>query len=101
MALTRDRLIELLNQDLASEYGAIIQYLTYAARVTGPNRNELSEFLRDEIAGETAHATFLSEKIVALGVFPILLSNSINLPCFASTDKFAALTPKISANSAV
>lgn len=70
MAITREQLIELLNQDLASEYAAVIQYLTYAARVTGPNRNELSEFLRDEIAGETAHATFLSEKIVALGGVP-------------------------------
>jgi bacterioferritin len=77
MALTRERLIELLNQDLASEYAAVIQYLTYASRVTGPNRNELSEFLRDEISGETAHAQFLAEKVVALGGTPTTIPASV------------------------
>lgn len=68
--LSRGRMIELLNEDLASEYAAIIQYLTYAASVTGPNRNELSEFFLEEVPGETEHAKFLSDKIVAMGGVP-------------------------------
>jgi ferritin-like protein len=73
MPLTRAQMIDLLNGDLASEYAAVIQYLTYAAKVTGPNRNELSEFLQEEIAGETEHAKFLADKIVALGGTPTVL----------------------------
>lgn len=73
MPLTREQMIDLLNGDLASEYAAVIQYLTYAAKVTGPNRNELAEFLQDEIAGETEHAKFLADKIVALGGTPTVL----------------------------
>lgn len=73
MPLTREQMIDLLNGDLASEYAAVIQYLTYAAKVTGPNRNELSEFLQEEIAGETEHAKFLADKIVALGGTPTVM----------------------------
>lgn len=35
-------LIENLNNDLAGELSAIIQYITYAAKVTGPYRPQLS-----------------------------------------------------------
>lgn len=77
MPLSREQMIELLNGDLASEYAAVIQYLTYAARVTGPNRNELSEFFREEIPGETEHARFLADKIVALGGVPTVTPSDV------------------------
>lgn len=64
------KLIELLNEDLAHEYSAILQYLTYSAKVAGPYRRELSAFFTEEIPDETAHATFLANKIVALGSEP-------------------------------
>ena len=65
-----ERLIELLNEDLRHEYSAIIQYLTYAARVTGPYRPQLKAFFEAEIADETMHAQFLASKVVALGGVP-------------------------------
>ncbi len=34
--MDRDDLIAHLNEDLAGELSAIIQYLTYAAKATGP-----------------------------------------------------------------
>ena len=68
--MDRSELIERLNRDLAGEYGAIIQYLTYAARATGPYRPQLSQFFLAEIADEQAHAQFLANKIVALGGEP-------------------------------
>ena len=43
--MTKEMLIDHLNQDLAGELGAIIQYLTYAAKATGPYRPQLSAFL--------------------------------------------------------
>lgn len=34
--MEKQQLIDRLNDDLASELGAIIQYITYAAKATGP-----------------------------------------------------------------
>jgi bacterioferritin len=63
-------LIDNLNEDLAGEYGAIIQYITYAAKATGPYRPQLTQFFLAEVTDEQAHAQFLANKIVALGGEP-------------------------------
>ncbi len=68
--LTKQQLIERLNEDLAGEFGAIIQYLTYAAKATGPFRPQLTQFFATEIADEQGHAQFLANKIAALGGEP-------------------------------
>jgi bacterioferritin len=68
--MTKKELIKRLNQDLAGEFGAIIQYLTYAAKATGPYRPQLSQFFLTEVADEQLHAQFLANKIVALGAEP-------------------------------
>ena len=64
-------LLEGMNEDLAHEYAALIQYRTYASAVTGPYRQELREFFSTEIPDELGHAMFLADKIVALGGTPI------------------------------
>lgn len=64
------KLIALLNEDLAGELSAIIQYTTYAAKVTGPYRPQLAQFFLSEVPGEQGHAHFLANKIVALGGEP-------------------------------
>ena len=63
-------LIDGLNEDLAAEYQAVILYRTYAALVTGPNRQELRDFFEREIPDELGHAALLADKIVALGGTP-------------------------------
>ncbi len=63
-------LIDGLNEDLAAEYQAVILYRTYAALVTGPNRQELRDFFEAEIPDEMGHAALLADKIVALGGTP-------------------------------
>lgn len=68
--MTKQQLIDRLNEDLAGEYGAIIQYLTYAAKATGPYRPQLTQFFSAEIVDEQGHALFLANKIVALGGEP-------------------------------
>ena len=55
--MDKETLIQGLNQDLAHEYQAIIQYVTYAATVSGIHRGELKEF-------------FLADKIATLGGKP-------------------------------
>ncbi len=66
----KKKLIENLNHDLAGELGAIIQYITYAAKTTGPYRPQLSQFFLAEVMDEQGHAQFLANKIVALGGEP-------------------------------
>ncbi len=63
-------LIENLNKDLAEELAAVIQYTTYAAKVTGPYRPQLVQFFLAEVPDEQLHAQFLANKIVALGGEP-------------------------------
>ena len=50
--MDKNKLIESLNGDLAAELGAIVQYITYAAGVTGPYRPQLSQFFLAEVADE-------------------------------------------------
>jgi bacterioferritin len=68
--MDKQSLIAKLNEDLAGEFGAIIQYLTYAAKATGPYRPQLAQFFLAEVADEQLHAQFLANKIVALGGEP-------------------------------
>jgi bacterioferritin len=63
-------LIDGLNEDLAGELSAVIQYTTYAAKAVGPFRPQLSAFFLAEVPDEQGHAQFLANKIVALGGEP-------------------------------
>src|SRR5688572_27265304 len=71
MPMTKQQMIEALSEDLAYELTAVIQYLTYAAKVSGPYRPELSKFFLAEVPAETAHAQWLANKIVAMGGEPV------------------------------
>ena len=68
--MDKETLIANLNEDLAGELQAIIQYITYAAKVTGPYRPQLADFFLAEVADEQMHAQFLAKKIIALGGEP-------------------------------
>ena len=80
MTMSKDELIARLNDDLASELGAIIMYLIYAARATGPYRPQLSQFFLAEVADEQLHAQYLANKIVALGGEPTTVPGAVPLP---------------------
>ncbi|MBX7253864.1 MAG: ferritin-like domain-containing protein [Candidatus Promineofilum sp.] len=68
--MDKKTLIDHLNEDLAAELSAVIQYTTYAAKVTGPYRPQLEQFFLAEVPDEQMHAQFLANKIVALGGEP-------------------------------
>ena len=77
MAKHTNELITHLNEDLAGEFGAIVQYLTYAAKATGPYRPQLAQFFLTEVADEQLHAKFLANKIVALGGEPTTIPRPV------------------------
>lgn len=69
-AIDRQALIEGLNRDLAGEYQAIVMYIQYSAKLTGPYRRELRALFQAEITDEQGHAQFLADKIASLGGEP-------------------------------
>jgi len=69
-AVDRQALIDGLNHDLAGEYQAIVMYIQYSAKLTGPYRRELRGLFQAEIADEQGHAQFLADKIATLGGEP-------------------------------
>ena len=46
--MDKTALIDRLNEDLAGELAAITQYITYAAKATGPYRPQLASFFLGE-----------------------------------------------------
>jgi bacterioferritin len=68
--MDRQVLMKGLNHDLAGEYQAILMYIHYSAKLTGPYRRELRALFQAEIGDEQGHAQFLADKIAALGGEP-------------------------------
>ena len=75
--MDKSTLIDHLNEDLAGELGAIVQYITYAAKATGPYRPQLAQFFLAEVTDEQQHAQFLANKIVALGGEPTTVARPV------------------------
>lgn len=75
--MDKQELINRLNEDLAGELSAVIQYTTYAAKATGPYRPQLVEFFLDEVPDEQGHAQYLANKIVALGGEPTTVPREV------------------------
>jgi bacterioferritin len=69
-AVDKQALIDGLNHDLAGEYQAIVMYIQYSAKLTGPYRRELRSLFQAEITDEQGHAQFLADKIATLGGEP-------------------------------
>lgn len=75
--MTKEQLINNLNEDLAGELQAIIMYTNYAATVTGPHRPNLRPFFANEIPDELLHAQFLADKIASLGGMPTVVPREV------------------------
>jgi bacterioferritin len=69
-AIDNEHLVEELNHDLAGEYQAVLMYVQYSARLTGPFRDTLRALFQREIADELRHAQLLADKIAVLGGVP-------------------------------
>ena len=68
--LTRERLIELLNEDLAREYQAIIAYVNYSQVLKGAQYMNIAGELEVHATEELAHAIALANHIDYLGGMP-------------------------------
>ena len=68
--LTRAKLIDELNKDLAKEFQALIQYVQHAAVITGPQYDAIKAELTVHSNEEHAHAISLSDQIDFMGGVP-------------------------------
>src|ERR1700722_20015432 len=69
-ALTREKLIDLLNEDLSREYQAIIAYVNYSQVLKGAQYMNIADELAVHATEELAHAIAIANHIDYLGGMP-------------------------------
>src|SRR5471030_133904 len=68
--ITRERIIELLNEDLAGEYQAIIAYTVYSQVIKGAAYTDIARELEKHAVEELQHAIKIAKQIDYLGGMP-------------------------------
>jgi len=70
MTVDKQRFLELLNEDLSTEYQSIIQYVQHTATVKGAEYHSIVEELNTHLSQELQHALTLAQQIDFLGGKP-------------------------------
>jgi bacterioferritin len=78
--MSREDLINGLNEDLAAELGTVIRYNYQSGKSYGLLGTELREMFEEEIKDELGHAKFLTDVIVDLGGEPVTTPKSFDKP---------------------
>jgi bacterioferritin len=76
-SLTRERLIELLNEDLSREYQAIIAYVNYSQVLKGAAYMNIAAELAVHATEELSHALTISNQIDYLGGMPTTIPKPV------------------------
>src|SRR6516162_2277886 len=76
-ALTRERLAELLNEDLSREYQAIISYVVYSQVLSGAEYMGIAAQLEIHAKQELDHALIISRQIDYLGKMPAVTAKPV------------------------
>ena len=69
-SISRDRLAQLLNEDLSREYQAIISYVVYSQVLKGAEYMSIADQLEIHAQQELKHALIISRQIDYLGKMP-------------------------------
>jgi bacterioferritin len=77
-AVSREQLIELLNEDLAREYQAIIAYIVYSQVLKGPQYMTIANELVNHARQELDHALTIAKQIDYLGGMPTATPKPVN-----------------------
>jgi bacterioferritin len=68
--MDKPKLIQKLNQAIALELGALLQYNQYAQVILGPQRRVWHEFFEETADEAFSHARTFAKRVVALGGVP-------------------------------
>lgn len=77
--VTRAQLIELLNEDLAREYQAIIAYVVYSQVIKGAEYMTIAKELEVHAKEELEHAIEIAKQIDYLGGTPVVTPKPVNM----------------------
>ena len=75
--LTRAQLIDLLNEDLAREFQAVISYVNYSQVLKGAAYMNIADELAVHAGEELEHALILSNQIDYLGGMPCVVAKPV------------------------
>jgi bacterioferritin len=75
--ITREQMIQLLNEDLAREYQAIIAYTVYSQVLKGPEYTDIARELEQHASEELAHAIKIAKQIDYLGGMPGVMPKTV------------------------
>ena len=78
--MSKKELINGLNEDLAAELGTVIRYTYQSSKAVGFDGVKFSEMMKDEIADELGHASFLMDAILSLGGEPTTTPQEFGKP---------------------
>jgi bacterioferritin len=75
--ISREALVDLLNEDLSREYQAIISYVVYSQVLKGAEYMNIADELAVHAGEELAHALIISNQIDYLGGMPAVTSKPV------------------------
>lgn len=78
-SITRDKLAELLNEDLSREYQAIIAYVVYSQVLKGAEYMNIADQLEKHAHQELEHALIVSRQIDYLGKIPTVTPKPVKV----------------------
>jgi len=78
-AISREKLAQLLNEDLAREYQAIIAYVVYSQVLKGAEYMNIADQLEEHAKQELQHALIISRQIDYLGAMPTATAKPVKL----------------------
>ncbi|HMJ88955.1 MAG TPA: ferritin-like domain-containing protein [Candidatus Acidoferrum sp.] len=77
--LNREQLVELLNEDLAREYQAIIAYVVYSQIIKGAAYTDIARELEKHAGEELNHALLIAKQIDYLGGCPTVVPKPVKI----------------------
>src|ERR1035437_3512179 len=77
--ITRSQMIQLLNEDLAGEYQAVIAYTVYSQILKGAAYTDIARELEKHAGEELAHAIQIAKQIDYLGGTPTVVAKAVKL----------------------
>src|SRR5665213_2793385 len=75
--ITREKMIQLLNEDLAREYQAIIAYIVYSQVIKGAQYTDIACELEKHASEELSHALKIAKQIDYLGGSPVVVPKPV------------------------
>jgi bacterioferritin len=76
-AVSREQLLDLLNEDLAREYQAIIAYVVYSQTLKGAKFMKIAQDLEQHALEELQHAMIVAKQIDYLGGSPTVTAKTV------------------------